>query len=128
MKESMKEAKFSSKELVFLAANAADDKKAINTQIIDIRTVTDVADYLMVTSGDNPAQLKAIASEIEDQLSKMGQEPAHKEGKHGDKWFLFDYGDVVIHIIGTDAREYYKLEEFWSHAMLVNKDEWLKVA
>jgi len=123
----MEELKFSSKELVFLAANAADDKKAINTKIIDIRSVTDVADYLMVTSGDNSAQLKAIASEIEDRLSKKGQEPSHKEGKYGDKWFLFDYGDVLIHIIDIEARGFYRLEEFWSHAMLVDKDEWTKL-
>lgn len=120
----LKQEELTAKEMAYMIANSAEDKKASDTTVIDIRSVTDIADYLIVTSGDSLPQLKAIASEIEDSLSKLGIEPSHKEGKSGDKWFLFDYGDAVVHVIEKNAREFYKLEEFWSHAMVVPSSEW----
>ncbi len=122
--EKVREETLSAKELAFMIARAAEEKKALDTKLIDVRSVTDTADYLIVTGGESSAQLKAISSEIEDTLSKNGIEPAHKEGKYGDKWFLFDYGDVTVHIIEKEARNFYRLEEFWSHAMEVARDEW----
>ncbi len=109
---------------VFYAAQIAEEKKAIDTEILDVRQLTDLADYIMVTSGDNPAQLKAIAEHIEDSLSLQDIEPEHTEGKYGDKWLLLDYGDFVVHIIDLKAREFYDLEELWNKAFFIPRDEW----
>lgn len=84
----------------------------------------DIADYIMICSATTAPQLKAIASHIEDSLSKLGMEPAHKEGKYGEKWFLLDYIDFVVHVIQEDARSYYNLEEIWSDAIFIPSPEW----
>ncbi len=111
-------------KVVFLAALLAEEKKAQDTEILDIRECADIFDYIMITSGDNPAQLKAIARNIEDKLSVQGYEPTKKEGKQGDIWFLLDYGDFIVHIIDAKAREFYNLEELWSRAYFVPEHQW----
>ncbi len=111
-------------KVVFLAAQYAEEKKAIDTEILDIRNCADIFDYIMITSGDSPAQLKAIARNIEERLSQSGFEPSHKEGKQGDIWFLLDYSDFVVHVIDANAREFYNLEELWSRAYFVPEHQW----
>lgn len=111
--------------IVFKAANFAEEKKAIDTEILDITKFADISDYVIICSGDNSAQLKAIARHIEESLSSLGIEPTHKEGKYGDKWFLLDYLDFVVHVIDEDARHFYNLEELWSGAKFIPSDEWL---
>ncbi len=111
-------------KIVFLAAHFAEEKKAVDTEILDIRECADIFDYILITSGDNPAQLKAIATNIEDKLAAQGFEPTHKEGKYGDVWFLLDYSDFVVHIIDSKAREFYNLEELWSRAYFVPEHQW----
>jgi ribosome-associated protein len=110
--------------IVFKAANLAEEKKAIDTEILDVTKFADISDYVIICSGDNPAQLKAVARHIEESLSTQGIEPTHKEGKYGDKWFLLDYIDFVVHIIDEDARAFYNLEELWSGATFIPRDEW----
>ncbi len=112
-------------KLVFHVAKLAEDKKATDIEILDIRSIADIADYVIIVSGSSKAQLKAISEYIENELSQLKIEPAHKEGKYGDKWFLFDYVDFVVHIIDEEAREYYNLEELWSNAFFIPRDEWL---
>jgi ribosome-associated protein len=109
-------------------AKLAEDKKGEDTEILDITKVADIADYVLITSAQTAPQLKAIASHIEDSLTKMGMEPAHKEGKYGDKWFLLDYIDFVVHVIQSDAREFYNLEELWSKASFVSPLEWANIS
>jgi ribosome-associated protein len=70
------------------------------------------------------SQLKAIASHIEDSLSKLGMEPAHKEGRYGEKWYLLDYIDFVVYVIQDEARHFYNLEELWSEAIFIPSPEW----
>lgn len=111
--------------MIFYAAQLAEDKKAIDVEILDVREIGDLADYVMICSGTTAPQLKAIARHIEDSISKLEMEPAHKEGKYGDKWFLLDYIDFVVHVIDQDARDFYNLEELWSKALFLPRDEWV---
>ncbi|MBT6842172.1 MAG: ribosome silencing factor [Candidatus Melainabacteria bacterium] len=112
------------KELAFKAARLGEDKKAKDTEILDITKISEVADYIIIASASSKAQLKAVASHIEDSLAKEGMEPAMREGKYGDQWFLLDYLNVVVHIIDEKAREYYNLEELWAGADFLPRDEW----
>ncbi|MCE2928815.1 MAG: ribosome silencing factor [Candidatus Caenarcaniphilales bacterium] len=116
--------KTKTKELIFKVARLAEDKKAVDTEILDLKNIADIADYVLITSGQTPPQLKAIARHIEESLSLEGIEPSHKEGTYGDKWFLLDYLDFVVHIIDHEAREFYNLEELWSRALFVPNSEW----
>lgn len=112
------------KDLIFLAAQKAEEKKAIDTEILDITKYSDLADYMVISSGSSPSQLKAIASHIEDSLSIIGVNPSYKEGKYGDKWFSLDYQDFIVHIIDEDTRNFYNLEELWQDAFFVPQHEW----
>lgn len=87
-------------------------------------SLQDIADYVVISSAATAPQLKAIAAHIENSLSALGMEPAHKEGRYGDKWFLLDYIDFVVHIIQDEAREYYNLEELWTDATFIPSPEW----
>ena len=101
-------------ELIYAAAEAAEAKKALELEVIDISKISDLADYVLICSGESAAQLKAISQSVEGTLSAKGIEPNHKEGKYGDKWFLLDYTDFIVHIIEQEAREFYNLEELYS--------------
>ncbi len=112
-------------KIIYHVAKLTEDKKAIDTEILDVRDLVDIADYVIITSGSSKAQLKAISEHIETELEKLNIKPGHKEGRYGDKWFLLDYIDFVVHIVDEEARQFYNLEELWSHAFFVPRDEWI---
>ncbi len=113
------------KDLAFRIANYCEDKKAIDTEVLDIRGVSDISDFIVICSGDSPAQLKAIARNVEESMTDIQHvEPILKEGKYGDKWYLLDYSDVIVHIIEHSAREFYNLEELWQNALFIPRNEW----
>lgn len=112
-------------ELAVLAANLAESKKATNTLVLDTGKVSYLADYFVVCTGDNPAQIRTIADEIDKAFRKRGQVRIGTEMDKSYKWCLLDYGDVVVHIMHRQEREFYQLEHFWSHANAIDPDKWL---
>ncbi|QNU65866.1 ribosome silencing factor [Ruminiclostridium herbifermentans] len=103
-----------SKKLVDRIMLAMQDKKAKDINIIDIHSITIIADYFVICSGTSTTHIKAIADEIEEKLTEMGVEPYHKEGYDTARWVLLDYGDVVVHVFYHEDREFYNLERLWS--------------
>lgn len=112
-------------ELAVLAANLAESKKASETLVLDTGKVSYLADYFVICTGDSPAQIRTIADEIDKAFRKRGQVRIGTELDKSYKWCLLDYGDVVIHIMHRNEREFYQLENFWSHANVVAADKWL---
>jgi ribosome-associated protein len=97
--------------------NAAAEKKAENILLLDLRTLSTVADYFVVCSGSSERQLRAIAEGIEESVYKECQVDVHHvEGLNGGGWILLDYRDVVVHIFLPSQRSYYNLEGLWSKA------------
>lgn len=105
------------------AVRAAESKKAINIQVLDLREVTSFADYFVICTGGNPRQIQAICEEIGLQLSKQGEFPHSIEGFDAAEWVLADYGDYLIHVFSEKARSYYDLERLWRHAKTVRIPE-----
>ena len=99
-----------------LTAEAADEKKAFDILILDLRGLTYLADYFVICSGSNSPQVGAIADQIMQVLAKQGVHASHIEGQTGSTWVLMDYGDVVVHIFEEQARIYYSLEKLWNDA------------
>ena len=85
-------------EMVRIACKAIDDKKAIDIKVIDIHEVSVIADYFIITSGNNLNQVQAIVDNVEEQLGRAGYEPKQVEGTRGSNWILMDYGDVIVHV------------------------------
>lgn len=93
-------------------------KKASDVIIMDVRDVTDVADFFVVCSGDSDIQVKAIADAIMDGTETLGVNVWHKEGINNKQWIALDYVDVVVHIFLKDVRKHYALEKLWGDAKI----------
>ena len=113
-----------SRKIAFIAACAAEEKKAKSTVVLDVGKVTLIADYFVFTGGESKAQVKAIAEAILANMDKCGRQAQSIEGLRDARWVLIDLGDVIIHILQGEQREYYKLEQFWNHALIVDREEW----
>lgn len=87
--------------------------------MLDVRSVTVIADFFVICSGNSERQVKAIAQEIEEKLDESDIAPRHKEGLDQGRWVLMDYGDVIVHIFTPAERDYYRLEKLWSEAQTV---------
>lgn len=114
----------SSREIALAAARAADERKAFDIMILDVRELVDVTDYFVIATGRNNPQVEAIVSNVEDELiDKLGVKPNHREGNNDPGWKLIDYGDVVVDVFQPETREYYRLESLWGDAEVVDLSE-----
>ena len=96
------------------AAVAADDKKAIDTLIIDVGDVLAVTDHFVITSAANSRQVNAVIDAIEEEIrSAGGPSPVRVEGREEREWVLLDYGAFVVHVFRSDQRDFYQLERLW---------------
>jgi ribosome-associated protein len=84
--------------------------------VLDIHEISPFADYFVICDGENERQLRAIAREIGDTLSKQGVRPQRTEGSPNSGWILMDFGGTVVHVFDVDQRAFYRLEELWSEA------------
>jgi ribosome-associated protein len=110
------------KQRAVKAAELAIDKKARDTVILELKDLSSIADYFVICSGENPAQIKAIAEAIDEYFSKKKIFPIGREGLTFARWVLIDYGDIVIHIFNDETRAYYALEKFWMDAPRLEVD------
>ena len=95
----------------------ADEKLGGDTVVLDLRDLQETLDAIVVTSGRNDRQVRAIADEIEHQVERsLDVKPMRVEGLTTGEWVAIDYGDVIIHVFLDAAREYYDLEHLWSAA------------
>jgi len=108
-----------SAELAQWAAIAAEEKKAREVRILDIRSISVVADYFVICSGTSGTHVRAIVDHVEEELGKKGFTPRHVEGYRGGRWVLLDFGDLVVHVMQEDERSFYNLERLWGDAVEV---------
>lgn len=99
-------------EKVDLIVGVADDMKAENIETLDVRTKTSVADFFVVCGATNDRQISAIAEEVSKKMKDLKERPLRTEGD-GSGWVLQDYGDVVLHIMRDEQRQFYDLETLW---------------
>lgn len=107
-------------DAVRVVIDAAEEKQAENTVVLDMRETFPITDYFIVTGADNSRKVKAISRNIEDRLlEKKGLKPFLREGSEETGWMLLDYLDFVIHIFRNEEREFYRLEQLWQDAPAV---------
>lgn len=105
-----------SKKKALLIAKFAQDKKAEDIAVIDLRKIPTICDYFVIVSGSSNRKVKAIAEFIEEESNKRGIKVWHVEGKKEACWILLDCGDIVVHIFYKEARDFYNLERLWADA------------
>ncbi|MGE5682253.1 MAG: ribosome silencing factor [Bacillota bacterium] len=103
-------------EFAYKITDLIFNKKGSDVKILDLRKLTSIADYFVICSADSDTQVKAIADEVDKELSKAGIKCYHKEGLTALNWVLLDYFDVIVHIFKKEARSYYNLEKLWGDA------------
>jgi ribosome-associated protein len=109
-----------SKKLAQLCRGFADNKKAENIVILDVRDLSSVTDYFVIASGTSEPHLRAIVEEITDGLRDQHDlRPVRKDGSLQGAWVVLDFFDVIVHVMRADARERYDLEGLWGDAARV---------
>jgi len=111
--------KLQSIELARKIVNAIADKKGSDIVLLDLRSISLLADYFVICSGESERQVKAIVGEIIEKTKAEGVRPLHIEGDSSSGWLLVDYGGVIVHVFSPIMRSYYQLEKLWSDALVV---------
>lgn len=101
--------------------HAIQEKKGENIVSLDLKKIQEaITDFFIICEASNPIQLKAIADFVEEEVKKKCEESPYKhEGRQGEQWILIDYVNVVVHIMLPEPRKFYKLEEMWNDATIV---------
>src|SRR5471030_710751 len=109
-----------SKKLAGLCRDYADNKKAENIVILDVRDLSSVTDFFVIMSGTSEPHMRAIVDEITDRLrDEHDLRPLRKDGSMQGAWVVLDFFDVIVHVMRADARERYDLEGLWGDAARV---------
>ena len=101
------------KQIKDLVVEALEDVKGVDIKVIDIADISDFADFMVVASGTSDTHVKALARSASDRLRKAGVKPLNEDGADIGEWILVDLGDVVLHVMRPEVREYYDLEKLW---------------
>ena len=99
-----------------IAVEAAQDKKAEEIEVLDLRGMNGVTDYFLICHGNSQRQVHAIVDAILKKTRDAKRRPAHVEGEGGAEWVLMDYLDFVVHVFVRDRRTFYSLEKLWAGA------------
>jgi ribosome-associated protein len=99
--------------LVKTVVAALDDMKAVNVKVLDVRKVTDVADCMVLASGNSDRHVRSIADRVMERAKGGGFRPMGVEGQRDGEWVLVDLNDVIVHVMLPRVREFYGLESLW---------------
>ena len=101
------------RELLQVAALAADSKQGEDLVALDVSGPLPLTDIFLLATGRNERNVQAIAGEIEDKMLEAGAKALRREGRAEGRWILLDFGDVVVHVFHEEDRMYYSLERLW---------------
>mgnify|MGYP001365445463 FL=1 len=97
--------------------NILEDNKAIEIKTIDLKNKTQIADYMIIASGNSSKHIQSLSEILLNQLKKEGIEKCRIEGKESNEWKLVDAIDIIVHIFHPEKRKFYDLEKMWSELM-----------
>jgi ribosome-associated protein len=108
------------RQLLMTAVKAADDKRAEDIMVLNMKGISLIADYFIICHGNSDKQVQAIAREIREKAEELGYSLKRMEGFDEARWVLIDIGDVVVHVFHKEERSYYNLERLWGDAPIEN--------
>ncbi|PUB12238.1 ribosome silencing factor [Paenisporosarcina sp. OV554] len=108
--------------LLEIAYKAADDKRAEDIIVLNMKGVSLIADYFVICHANSDRQVQSIAREMADQAGQAGYDVKRLEGFDAARWVLVDMGDVVAHVFHKDERQFYNLERLWGDAPIIEVD------
>ena len=102
---------------------ALNEKQGKDITVIDIREVSTLADYFIITHGNNTPHVESLVDAVQETMDKAGAHCRSQEGLRGGRWVLLDYGDIVVNVFSKEDRLWYDLERIWRDGKLVNMAE-----
>ncbi|MDO5739755.1 MAG: ribosome silencing factor [Ornithinimicrobium sp.] len=100
-------------ELAQAAAAAAHDKLADDVVGLDVSSQLVLTDVFVIASAPNERQVHAIVDAVQERLQTLGVKPLRREGQREGRWVLLDFGEIVVHVMHAEDREFYDLERLW---------------
>jgi len=110
-------------EDVDVIVDALLERNAREPVLLDLRGLSDAADYFVIASGDSDTHTRAIADAVIEHGKAAGMRPAGVEGQNAGSWILIDYISAVVHVFLPRIRDFYRLEELWGDAPLTRLEE-----
>ncbi len=109
------------RECAIIAARAADEKKATDIMVQEVGDLISLTEYFVIATAANNRQVEAIVDAIEEAERVQGHaKPFHREGTEDGLWALLDYGSFVVHVFQPATRDYYRLEDLWNDAPVID--------
>ena len=109
-------------EMKSVICKALSEKKAEDITILDVKDLTVLADYFIICSARSAPQVRAIAENVDERLSKNYEvEPLHRDGVQEGRWIVVDYGPIIVHVFRDDMRMMYCLEDLWGNGSNIEK-------
>ncbi len=121
--EPKKKQKLGAENKALLCGQTAMDKKAEDVRVLDVRAISSFSDYFVICSGHSTRHVQGIVRAIEETIDRNKEHPRGIEGLQEGQWVLMDYGDVVVHVFYSPARDFYDLEGLWSDAKTMDIEE-----
>jgi ribosome-associated protein len=100
-------------ELLKIIQDTLDERKGTNIKIIDVQGKTSVTDYMVLATGTSDRHVKSLCDYVIEKVKEKGLVPLGVEGGQGSDWILLDLGDVILHVMTAQTREFYQLEKLW---------------
>ena len=101
-------------ELKTLTCDALDDLKGVDVIAIDVEDRTTVTDWIIVVGGTSQRHVKSLANSVVEKCKENGVRPLGSEGEQEGDWILVDLGDVIVHVMTRESRDFYALEKLWT--------------
>lgn len=101
------------RKICTLVVQALDDGKAEDIKSVDVRKLTSIADYMVIATGRSSRQVKGLADRVLEAAREQQLKPLGVEGEQNAEWILIDFGDVIVHVMQPEPRQFYQLEKLW---------------
>ena len=100
-------------QMTKLVIDALEDMKGIDIKVLDVHEKSSVTDIMVIAAGNSSRQVRSLANNVVEKAKAAGQQPLGVEGEQDSSWMLVDLGDVVVHIMLPETRDFYNLEKLW---------------